>query len=102
MQGAAAGRPASEALTSKVRINILKPALQRLQIRMSERRVERLFQTQDLRRGQKSARKLRDQIVHQLSVRDIEEVLSRQTSLIADMGTFIERVAKAAPGLEAK
>ena len=47
------------------------------------------------KRGQKSAKKLRDCIVHSLSEEDIKEVIERKDSLYSSMNAFLLFIERA-------
>lgn len=73
----------------KIRFLSVKAACQDAGVTVPEDVIRRVFSSDD-KRGAKSAKKLRDSIVHEMSVQDIKEVNQRFTDLCEDMDAFLD------------
>lgn len=73
----------------KIRFSSVRAACQDAGVTVPEDVIKRVFSSAD-KRGSKSAKKLRDSIVHEMSVQDIKEVNQRFTDLCEDMDAFLD------------
>ncbi len=96
LQGAKDGVPPSEALDKRLHLGALKSALRKFGMRVPIKTVDRIFEAANVSAKRRSARKLRDKIVHELNVHDIAEVDRRGARLVKDMQRFIRAVESAA------
>ncbi len=96
LQGGKKGIPPAKALKKSVNLGSLKSALLKFGMNVSPAILDRVFGTVNESVKKRSAKKLRDKIVHELNINDIDEVHRRGASLVKDMQRFIEVVDAAA------
>lgn len=96
LQGAKKKQAPAKALSGKVDLRGLNPALKQFGLKLSKSTLERIFGAFNVRVQARPARKLRDKIVHEMSADDIAEVQKRGPRLTADMKRFIASVEPAA------
>ncbi len=97
VQGAKANKPLSKTLGkgTSVKLGSLKAALRKFHLTFDHVQLKRIFEAADVAIDRKSARALRNAIVHGLAYRDVQEVHNRGKSLITDMERFISVVERA-------
>lgn len=69
-------------------LNTIKPALHLAKYDIADEVLEKMFKAK-MKRGERSARDLRNGIVHDLAVRDIQEVISRKDELFNLMDNYL-------------
>lgn len=76
----------------RIQLKQVKAALKKAGYTIDENFIDRLFSgtRQYVNQGNKSARLLRNGIEHEMNVADLQEIHTRNNSLIADMDKFIE------------
>ena len=72
----------------KMHFQVIVAACHHVGLSVSDDILRRLFSTSE-KRGHRSAKTIRNAIVHKLSVNDIKEVNSRFTALDSDMDAFL-------------
>lgn len=72
----------------KMQTQVIVAACHHVCLKVSDEVLRRLFSSAD-KRGSYSAKKLRDAIVHSMSINDIKEVNTRSIELHADMDAFL-------------
>ena len=97
LQGAKENQPLSTSLgkRSSVHLNKLTAAMKHFGLTFESLALKRVFDTINVGVEKKSARKLRDAIVHGLAYRDVEHVRNRGKELIEDMAAFIATIEAA-------
>lgn len=97
LQGEKAGWPLSKTLGKRHSVDLrsLIPALKKLGFSFESARLKHIFEATDGAVHNKSARALRNAIVHGLAYLDIQEVHRRGHRLIEDMEKFISMVEQA-------
>lgn len=70
-------------------LNSIKPALRLAQYEITDDVLEKMFKAKK-KRGERSARDLRNGIVHNLTVKDIQEVISRKDELFSLMDGYLK------------
>ena len=96
LQGAKKKQAPAKALNGNVHLGGLNSALDHFGLKLSKITLEQIFSTLAVRVQARSARKLRDKIVHEMSADDIAEVEKRGQRLTRDMNRFITAVERAA------
>ena len=95
VQGAGTGIPPAKALGRSVDLRSLKPALAKFEITVDGDLLDRVFLSAEVKPSERSARKIRDKVVHELSGGDIKEINVRGRTMIKDMKGFITAVEQA-------
>ena len=72
-------------------ITTIKAALKDAKITIDDDTINKMFKAKQ-KRGARSARDLRNGIVHDLNVRDIQEVIDRKKELLSIMEIFIKKI----------
>ena len=72
----------------KMQIQVIVAACHHVGLNISNDVLNRLFSSSD-KRGKRSAKKIRNAIVHSLSINDIKEVITRFIALDSDMDVFL-------------
>ncbi len=96
MQGSNKKQAPGKALRGSVDLRRLNPAMKHFGLKMSKAALERIFNPSKVRVQARSARKLRDKIVHEMSGDDIAEVDKRGQKLTHDMSKFLTIVEHSA------
>lgn len=74
----------------------IKAALKAAHLNIDDETVDKMFKARQ-KRGSRSARDLRNGIVHDLNVQDIQEVVNRKDELLTLINTFIKKITAEMP-----
>ncbi|MDZ4190152.1 MAG: hypothetical protein U1D25_18880 [Hydrogenophaga sp.] len=81
---------------SSLNVEVVKRSLRYFDILVDERRVDRLLGSPKARRGQRTARELRNGLVHRWDINDANEAVARFDELTGSMAALIEAIASRA------
>lgn len=97
LQGARRGLSPSDSLDQGRSVDLrgLKPALSHFGIQVPSKSLDRIFQSQRTAVKRKSARLLRNAVVHEMNELDIAEINRRGSGLVRDMKNFINKIERA-------
>ena len=83
---------------SSLNVEVVKRSLKHFGVLVDERRVDGLLASPKAKRGQKTARVLRDGLVHRWDVSDANEAVERFDELVTAMMALVDAIAMRVKG----